>query len=102
MVSSSADRVLKDVVIFTVGTHTDSQGVTKSFTKEDLDSMVAAFDAGVPPAVPTKAGHSSDQHNDQVANALNIPTELLVGEGNKGRGQVRLSLIHISEPTRPY
>ena len=87
------DAVLQNVAIFTPGTHTDSLGTEKTFSREDLEHMVDAFNRKAPPTIPVKMGHSSDEFNQQVADAMGIPAVLAVGEGSGGKGQVRLGEI---------
>ena len=86
-------RSLHNVKLFTVGTHTDSGGNTKTFSAEQLRSAVNAFNEGVVSAVPVKMGHSSEEFNNKVADALGIPIPLLVGEGPMGKGAVRLGAL---------
>ena len=86
-------RALHNVKLFTVGTHTDSGGNTKSFSAEQLKSAVDAFNEGVVSAVPVKMGHCSEEFIDKVADALGIPVPLLMGEGPLGKGAVRLGSL---------
>ena len=87
------DAILQNVAIFTPGTHIDSLGTEKTFSREDLEHMVDAFNRKAPPTIPVKMGHSSDEFNQQVADAMGIPAVLAVGEGSGGKGQVRLGEI---------
>ncbi len=86
-------RDLKNVVIFRPGTHTDSQGRTKSFERDDLQKMVTAFWSGIPESIPIKMGHSTDEFNQKVADALQLPMQLLVGEGDRHTGAARLGEV---------
>lgn len=55
-------RELKDVELFSVGKHTDSEGNTDVYTTKDLDDMVASFDelrATIRPRL--KLGHDKTQ-----------------------------------------
>lgn len=89
----NATRDLKNVVIFRPGIHTDSQGRTKSFERVDLQKMVSAFWSGIPESIPIKMGHSSAEFNKKIADALQLPIELLIGEGERQTGAVRLGEI---------
>ena len=91
--ASGDTKTLKNVVIFRPGSHTDSQGRTKSFEKKDLQGMVSAFWAGIPESIPIKMGHSTDEFNQKVADALDLPKQLLSGEGDKQTGAVRLGEV---------
>lgn len=86
-------KTLRNVVIFRPGSHTDSQGRKKSFEKKDLQGMVSAFWAGIPESIPIKMGHSTDEFNQQIADALELPKQLLSGEGDKQTGAVRLGEV---------
>jgi len=81
-------KKITGVKVFAEGTWTDSAGVTRDWTKEDLDKMVEAFTAGVPAVVPLKCGHTSDGFNRRIAEALEVPVELITGE--QGQGQISL------------
>ena len=81
-------KKITGVKIFATGEWTDSAGVTRDWTTEDLDKMVDAFTAGVPAVVPLKCGHTSDGFNRRIAEALEVPVELITGE--QGQGQISL------------
>lgn len=81
-------KKITGVKVFAVGNWTDSGGVTRDWTEEDLDKMVDAFTAGVPAIVPLKCGHTSDAFNQQVADALGVPVETITGDN--GQGQIGL------------
>lgn len=81
-------KKITGVKVFAEGVWTDSAGVTRNWTKEDLDKMVEAFTAGVPAVVPLKCGHTSDGFNRRIAEALEVPVELITGE--QGQGQISL------------
>lgn len=81
-------KKITGVKIFAAGTWTDSAGVTRDWKNEDLDKMVEAFTAGVPAVVPLKCGHTSDEFNRRIAEALDVPVETITGE--KGQGQIGL------------
>lgn len=91
--SDFESHTLTKVPIFTAGSHTDSMGRGKTFSKEDLAAIVTAFKAGAPPEVPLKMGHSSDEFNAKVATALGLPKLLISGEGDNHKGQVRLGSV---------
>jgi hypothetical protein len=76
------------VRIFETGTWTDSSGNVREWTGEDLDILVAAFGAGVPGVVPLKAGHTPDSFNTKLAEKLDIPVELVIGD--QGKGQISI------------
>ena len=78
---SKFDKTVIGLEIFSVGTHTDSQGMTNEFTADDVNYMVDAF--GVPEFVPVKLGHTSDEFNRRVAAELGLPPAVLNGE-NEG------------------
>jgi len=81
-------KKITGVKIFAAGEWTDSAGVTRDWTNEDLDKMVDAFTAGVPAVVPLKCGHTSDGFNNRIADALEVPVENITGE--QGQGQIGL------------
>lgn len=93
MLKLNYEQDLRNVKLFTVGTHTDSQGNKKTFTKEQLESAVEAFKNNVVSAVPVKMGHCSDEFVQKVADALDVPKVLLLGEGITGKGAVRLGAM---------
>ena len=80
---SKFDKQIIGLEIFSVGTHTDSQGMTNEFTEQDVDYMVDTFGVGVPEFVPVKLGHTSDEFNQRVAQELGLPPAVLNGE-NEG------------------
>lgn len=86
------DSFLKNVAIFKPGSHTDSMGREKTFSKADLQSVIDAFSQGAPPSVPVKLGHSDDGFNEKVAAELGIPTSALTGDSG-AKGQVRLGEV---------
>lgn len=81
-------KAISGVKIFAVGTWTDSAGIERTWTPEDLDRMVDAFTAGVPAMVPIKCGHTSDGFNKRIAEALEVPPEIVTGD--EGHGQIKL------------
>lgn len=81
-------RSVMGVKVFASGTFTDSAGVTKDWTNKDLDAMVDAFTAGVPAIVPIKAGHTPDGFNTKIAEALDVPVDIVTGL--EGQGQIAL------------
>ena len=80
--------ILENIPIFYKGQHTDSQGQEKKWSDKDLKSMITAFDADVPPIVPIKLGHTSEAFNAKIADALDIPPEILLGESGKGAARL--------------
>jgi len=81
-------KEITGVRIFGEGTWTDSAGFEKTWSHEELQSMVDAFEAGVPAIVPIKCGHTSDEFNERIAEALGVPVDVVTGE--KGQGQISL------------
>ncbi len=81
-------RTITGIKAFESGLWTDSSGNPREWTDADLDKMVEAFVAGVPKVVPLKAGHTSDDFNTRIAEALGVPNELITGE--HGEGQISL------------
>ncbi|MCK9599546.1 MAG: hypothetical protein M0R06_10935 [Sphaerochaeta sp.] len=73
------------VRVFAVGTWTDSAGVERDWTEEDVDGLVKAFNSGVPGNVVLKAGHTPDSFNTKIAEKLDIPVELVTGDHGKGQ-----------------
>lgn len=80
---SKFDKQIIGLEIFSVGEHTDSQGMTNEFTMGDVDYMVSVFRLGEPEFVPVKLGHTSDEFNIRVAKELGLPPAVLNGE-NEG------------------
>ena len=78
-------RTVYDVEVFATGTWTDSGGHTETFTADDIDAMVRNFQEGA----PLKAGHSSDEFNSKVAQALEVPIDVVTGS-EAGQGAVGL------------
>ena len=89
-IHSTHDRcTVQGVEVFSIGTHTDSQGRTLEVTAEDLDAIVEAFNTGTPEMVPVKFGHSSDAFNvAQAAELLGVTVGLITGEGEDGDGAI--------------
>lgn len=81
-------KAISGVRIFGEGTWTDSAGYKKTWAHEDLQSMIDAFEAGVPAIVPLKCGHTSDEFNEKIAETLGVPQEVITGEN--GQGQISL------------
>lgn len=81
-----SQRTLKNVEIFSIGTHTDSSGKTTTYTTNDLAKIVEAFNSGI--SIPVKLGHTSDNFNEQVAKELAIPESILQGESGKGAAKL--------------
>lgn len=81
-------KKITGVKVFAAGTWMDSAGNEKNWTTEDLDKMVLAFTAGVPVLVPLKCGHTSDEFNRKIAEALEVPVDVVTGE--EGQGQIKL------------
>lgn len=81
-------KMVTGVRIFGEGTWTDSAGYEKTWNAEDLQAMKKAFDAGVPAVVPLKCGHTSDEFNKKIAEALGVPVEVVTGE--HGQGQISI------------
>jgi len=76
---------VKSVEIFSTGLITDSEGVEMDWTVKDLKSMADNFEAA-----PLKAGHSDDDFNTKIADAMGIPQPLVTGHDRDGTGQMRL------------
>ena len=81
-------RTVMNVRIFASGTWTDSAGVTRVWTDAEVDGLVKAFESGVPAIVPLKAGHTPDAFNQQIAEKLGVPVELVTGD--QGKGQISI------------
>ncbi len=86
-------KTIVGLEIFSVGTHTDSMGSTETFSGADLDNMVEQFNAGEPWRPAVKLGHTSDEFNEMVAKALDVPVETIAGEDGGG-------IIALGEITR--
>jgi hypothetical protein len=54
--------MIKEVHIFKAGTQTSAQGITREFTKRDLEEIASSYDSGVHEA-PIRIGH---EDNDKV------------------------------------
>ena len=89
--AAPATRKISGVVVFTAGEHTDSAGVTRTWTTAQLDQMVAAFKTEPSSIVALKVGHSSDAFNRRIADALGVPVEVVLGE--HGKGQIALGKV---------
>ena len=81
-------KSITGVKVFAAGTWTDSAGVERTWTKEDLDKMVEAFTAGVPSVVPAEMRPYVRRVQPEIAKALDVPVELITGD--KGHGQIKL------------
>ena len=84
-------KTVSGVRVFGAGTWTDSAGFERTWTEADLDNMVKAFEAGVPAVVPVKCGHTSDEFNRRIAEALGVPVEVITGD--HGQGQIAVGRI---------
>lgn len=84
-------KTVSGVRVFGAGTWTDSAGFERTWTEEDLDNMVKAFEAGVPAVAPVKCGHTSDEFNRRIAEALGVPVEVITGD--HGQGQIAVGRI---------
>jgi len=89
-------KIVSGVRVFAVGTWTDSSGTTRDWTEQDVDGLVAAFNAGVPGNVVLKAGHTPDSFNLKIAEKMNVPVELVTGDWN-GNGQVGIGRMSTLE-----
>ena len=81
-------RNVTGVRVFATGSWTDSAGNATDYKEADLDVMVQAFNAGVPSNVPLKAGHTADSFNQQIAEKLGVPVEVVTGD--RGSGQIAI------------
>lgn len=88
-------KAVTGVRVFGAGTWTDSAGFERTWTIEDLDKMVEAFNAGVPAVAPVKCGHTSDEFNRRIAEALGVPVEVITGD--HGQGQISVGRISALE-----
>ena len=70
--------VRKSLPLFTAGTHTDSIGVTRTWTNTHLDHVVEAFKTKFFPVVPIKFGHTSDKFTDDFAEVIGVPGNILI------------------------
>lgn len=93
-------RTVTNVRIFASGTWTDSQGTERTWTESDLDSLVSAFNSGLPGTVPLKAGHTGDDFNIKIAEKLGVPVEVITGDP-LGKGQVALGRMVTLERRGP-
>jgi len=84
-------KSVSGVRVFGAGTWTDSAGFERTWTEADLDNMVKAFEAGVPAVAPVKCGHTSDEFNRRIAEALGVPVEVITGD--HGQGQIAVGRI---------
>jgi hypothetical protein len=92
LVASFAE--LHNVPIFRVGTHTDSAGVARGYTRADIEFMVNSFNDKTLSSVPAKIGHTSDEFNDRISIALGVPSDLIHGEGPTNKGALRVGHVH--------
>lgn len=91
-------RSIMGVEAFGPGTHKDSRGEEKTWTREEVAKLKTHFELGVPPTVPVKLGHTSEEFNTKVAEALEIPIDVLMGDS--GHGAARLGEVlgaHIND-----
>ena len=89
----SKDKKLVKVPIFAPGHLTNSRGQEKDFTDADIKAIIDAFGQGVPPNIPIKIGHSTDEFNGKVATELELPVAVIKGEGDTGVGAIQLGEI---------
>jgi len=85
-------KTVQEVEVFAVGEWTDSEGNTYDWTADDLKEMVEAYSNSEDPRVSLKVGHTEDDFNIRIANALGIPVELAMGDEN-GQGQIALGYV---------
>ena len=91
--TKSKDKKLVKVPIFAPGHLTNSRGQEKDFTDADIKAIIDAFSQGVPPSIPIKIGHSTDEFNNKVATELELPISVIQGEGDTGTGAIQLGEI---------
>ena len=94
--ASADNNPLRDIYgvqIFHAGIHRDSKGNEREWTQEQLEKMVSNFDSKVISEVPLKLGHTSMEHNSQVAKALGIPAPILLGEEGLKKGAASLGKV---------
>ncbi len=89
----SGKRMLLGVEIFSTGTHQPANGPAHTWTSDDLDNIVAAFNAGVPEVVHVKLGHTSPEFAQLIAQKLGVPTEVVTGEDPGGDGLISLGRV---------
>lgn len=96
MLQTPKTRTVAGVDILSVGTHNSANAGPVEFTSEDIDTALANLTGEKTGNVPVKVGHSTDEFNLKLAEAIGQPVETLVGED--GRGQ--LSLGSVGNATR--
>lgn len=74
------------VEVFSAGNQTSAAGISKDWTTNDIDRMIANFNSGLPHYVPLKIGHTSDAFNERVAKEFNLPLPLITGESSVNSG----------------
>ena len=89
---------MNPIEIFKIGKHTATNGQTLPFDEKMLSAAVKGYDPALHEA-PVVVGHPKDNH---PAFGWIDHLELKDGVVLAHPKQVDLSLIHISEPTRPY
>lgn len=95
-ISAYTDSPTKQIIgveIFRSGVHTDSLGREREWKLEELEHLISNFNNGIPALSPLKLGHTSDDHNAQVASELGIPSSILSGEGDTGTGGASLGKV---------
>lgn len=80
-------RSVLGVDILAVGTWNQTE-----FTEEDIDRAFDNLVMGLAGTVPVKQGHSSDEFNREVAEALGVPVPVLMGD-EEGNGQLGLGTV---------
>ena len=79
--------------VFRVGKFVDSKGTEAQWTYADLEKIVHNFNNDIPSTVPVKLGHTSPAFTAKVAKALDLPKEVLSGEGGSGKGGAALGYM---------
>lgn len=92
MVATTARKII-GVEIFSAGTWTDGESqLTRTWTEKDLDAIIKTYESkGL--MAPVKLGHTSDDFNTRVAEELDLPMSILIGEDEEGSGQARLGEV---------
>ena len=82
--------LIKNATIVKVGVYVDSGGTEVEFTKENLRELADNF-TKIP--IPLKLGHTSDKFNASIAKALDVPVDILKGEGSNNHGAAKLGEV---------
>jgi len=90
---SDGKKLLLNVEIFQTGVHVPDEGPIRNWTREDVEDIAKAFHEHIMEPVHLKIGHTSDEFCEMIAQKLDVPMEVVRGEGPVGNGKISLGRL---------